>query len=288
MSIAASSAPMRRGFTIVEMMVVIGVIALLMALLFPAVGMVQRSGRAEVSKSNLRQWGVGTIGYINLNQESLPWEGMKDVGDMPLNLDHRKFWANAIPPFVGQKPYKDIVDECAATMIEVPNADGGSIFIDPGAIPAGDAPYAFGQPLENGWRRQFYFNYVPNSQLNNTYLAKFGIQQYTPDMVMRMAHISIPAATILMLEMRANKDELPSSDPFYDKDLRRHRSDWKRFAARHFQGGHLMFADGHVAHLPNIDAITNQQGTTDEDQPDGDWNHNDRIWDPLGPALNDN
>lgn len=278
----------RYGFTIIEMLVVIGIIALLMALLFPAIGMVQRSGRAEVSKSNLRQWGVGTIGYVNLNQESLPWEGLKNVGDMELNLQQRKFWANAIPPFVGQKPYKDIVEQAFQKNEDVPTADGGSIFIDPAAVPDGDAPYQFGQPGENGWRRQFYFNYVPNAQLNNTYLSQYNIADFSPDKAMRMAQISVPSATILMLEMRANKNELPASDPNYSKDLRRHRSDWKRFAARHFDGGHFMFADGHVEHAVNIDVITNIQGNTNPSHPDGDWNYPNRIWDPLGPALDEN
>lgn len=277
----------RRGFTIIEMLTVVGVIALLMALLLPAIGMVQRSARAEVSKSNLRQWGIGTIGYINLNKDSLPWEGLKNLGDMELNLNQPRFWANAVPPFVGQKPYKEIVEECFQKQIDVPTGDGGSIFVDPAAIPEGDAPWQFGQPGENGWRRQFYFNYVPNSQLNNTYLAKFNIAQFTPDQVMRMAHISEPSATILMVEMRANRNELPSTDPHFNRDLKRHRSDWKRFAARHFKGGHLMFADGHVDHALNADVITNKQGTTNPNEPEGDWNHPTRIWDPLGPATDE-
>ncbi|MBX3354630.1 MAG: type II secretion system protein [Phycisphaeraceae bacterium] len=285
---ARSSSTPPRGFTIIEMLAVVGIIVLLMALLFPAIGMVQRSSRAEVSKSNLRQWGVGTIGYINLNQDALPWEGMKDIGDMPLNLQERRWWANAIPPFVGQKPYRDIVEDAYQKGTMVPTEDSGGIFIDPAAVHEGDAPFAFGQPGPSGARRSFYFNYVPNSQLNNTYLNKYNIAQFTPNQVMRMSHISIPSSTILMLEMRANRNELPGNDPHFNRDLRRHRSDWKRFAARHFNGGHMMFADGSVRHVVNLDAITNIQGNTDPNFPNGDWNHPDRIWDPLGPALDDN
>lgn len=279
--------PLPQGFTIIEMLTVVGVIALLMALLLPAIGMVQRSARAEVSKSNLRQWGIGTLGYTTMNKDALPWEGMKDAADMQLNLAQRSFWANAVPPLVGQKSYKELVEECFMQQVDVPTADSGTIFIDPAAIPEGDAPYGFGQPGESGWRRQFYFNYVPNSQLNNTYLSKYGIQQFTPDRVMRMAQISVPSATILMLEMRANRHELPASDPHYSRDLKRHRSDWKRFAARHFKGGHMMFADGHVDHAVNADVITNAQGTQNPSEPNGDWNHPERIWDPIGPALDE-
>ncbi len=275
------------GFTVVELLVVVGVIAILMGILLPAVGMVQRSARAEASKSNLRQWGIGTIGYINLNKESLPWEGMKDAVDMPLNLAQSRFWANAVPPFVGQKSYTEIVEECYAQQKDVPTVDGGSIFVDPAAIPDGDAPYGFGPPGESGWRKQFYFNYVPNSQLNNTFLSRFGIQQYSPDKVMRMAQITSPSATILMVEMRANRAELPPTDPHASRDLKRHRADWKRFAARHFKGGHLMFADGHVDHAVNAEVITNTQGTQNPSEPNGDWNHPERIWDPLGPAIDE-
>ncbi len=276
------------GFTIIEVLVVVGIVAVLMGLLFPAVGMVQKSGRASASQSNLRQWATGTMGFLNINREQLPWEGLKDANDMPTNLAERRFWANAIPPMVGQRPYREIVDQCFAESVNVPMPEDGTIFCDPAAVPEGDAPYAYGQPGANGWRRQFFFNYVPNSQLNNTYLAENGFAEYTPDKAMRLAQIPRADATILMVEMRASKRELRSDDPFYDKDLKRHRCDWKRFAGRHFDGGHLAFVDGHVAHARNADVITNIQGTQDPSQPEGDWNHPEMIWDPQGPALDEN
>jgi prepilin-type N-terminal cleavage/methylation domain-containing protein len=76
----------KRGFTIVEMLVVVGLIAVLVGLLFPAISSVQRNSRATVSKSNLQQWGRGTVQYTTANKERLPWEGLKDASQMQANL----------------------------------------------------------------------------------------------------------------------------------------------------------------------------------------------------------
>jgi prepilin-type N-terminal cleavage/methylation domain-containing protein len=46
------------GFTIIELLVVVSIVALLLALLMPAVGKARDSARVNMSKSNLRQMGV--------------------------------------------------------------------------------------------------------------------------------------------------------------------------------------------------------------------------------------
>jgi prepilin-type N-terminal cleavage/methylation domain-containing protein/prepilin-type processing-associated H-X9-DG protein len=277
-----------RGFTLVEIMVVVGIIALLMGLLVPAVGMVQASAKATKSQSNLRQWGLGTIAWANIHDERLPWEGLKDANDMGTNLAQPNYWANAIPPMVGQRPYSEISDRAFAEQRNVElSGDSESIFLDPSARPATEQPWGFGAPGEGGYRRQFYFNYVPNSQLNNTMMAQGNISDFSPDRTMGLAQIPFADKTVLMLEMRANPLELDASDVHYGRDLNRHRSDWKRFAARHFKGGHLMFADGHVAWMLNTEATTNQQGNRDPSFANGDWNTQKLIWDPLGPATDE-
>ena len=62
----------RRGFTLIELMVVIAVIALMAALLFPALNRAKESGRRTACASNLRQLGVALSIYAGENEGSFP------------------------------------------------------------------------------------------------------------------------------------------------------------------------------------------------------------------------
>ena len=97
-----------RGFTVVELLVTVSIIALLIGMLLPGLGMVRATARATKSQSNLRQWGVGTISWTSTHDDKLPWEGLKDANDMATNLAQPNYWANAIPLMVGQRAYADI------------------------------------------------------------------------------------------------------------------------------------------------------------------------------------
>jgi prepilin-type N-terminal cleavage/methylation domain-containing protein/prepilin-type processing-associated H-X9-DG protein len=61
-----------RAFTLTELLVVIGVIAILAALLLPLLGRAQESGRAAVCLSNLRQVGISLQLYVQDNRNHLP------------------------------------------------------------------------------------------------------------------------------------------------------------------------------------------------------------------------
>jgi len=79
----------KSGFTLVELLVVVGIISLLIGLLLPAITKAKAASRATTCASNLRQIGVLYIAYAQQNNEYVP-------------LGH----AESVPP--NQLPYPDI------------------------------------------------------------------------------------------------------------------------------------------------------------------------------------
>ncbi|OHB56943.1 MAG: hypothetical protein A2Y12_08975 [Planctomycetes bacterium GWF2_42_9] len=61
-----------RGFTLVELLVVISIIALLLAILMPSLNKAREAGRRVVCCSNLRQWGIGFMLYEQDYRGRLP------------------------------------------------------------------------------------------------------------------------------------------------------------------------------------------------------------------------
>ncbi|MHC5008379.1 MAG: type II secretion system protein, partial [Planctomycetota bacterium] len=52
-----------KGFTIIELLVVVSIIALLVGILLPAIGKARDNARVNTSKSNLRQIGIAHKTY---------------------------------------------------------------------------------------------------------------------------------------------------------------------------------------------------------------------------------
>jgi prepilin-type N-terminal cleavage/methylation domain-containing protein/prepilin-type processing-associated H-X9-DG protein len=68
----------RKGFTLVELLVVIAVIGILIALLLPAIAATRDGARAVVCKSNLRQIGLSLHTYAEGHGGRFPWTEHND------------------------------------------------------------------------------------------------------------------------------------------------------------------------------------------------------------------
>jgi len=112
------------GFTLVELLVVIGVIALLIGLLMPVLAQARRASTQAQCASNLRQWAIAVNLYAQQNGGYLPRRGQ---GDQPTQtLTNYDDWFNELPPLLAQQTYQNLV---AAG--QMPQEGANSIWICP-------------------------------------------------------------------------------------------------------------------------------------------------------------
>lgn len=81
----------QNGFTLVELLVVIGIIALLISILLPALNKARESAKATLCLSNLRQLGIGMQLYRQYNKDYYPPKQYQ-VGFAP-PVESVYFWA---------------------------------------------------------------------------------------------------------------------------------------------------------------------------------------------------
>ncbi len=89
-----------RGFTLIELMVVVAIIALLMGILLPSLGLARESARAAKCGSNLRQLGIALAVYQKDNHAVYPpfrpdsnADGSSPLTDVGNGLKARPRWA---------------------------------------------------------------------------------------------------------------------------------------------------------------------------------------------------
>lgn len=131
------------AFTLIELLLVLGIGAILAALLLSAVVRANATGRAIQCVGKLRQWGLAFRMYADDNGESLPRRGQ---GVQTLfQIERPDDWFNALPPYLDLPPFQHLV----ATSNR-PVAQASSVFICPTAIDPRGAyflPYAMNMNL---------------------------------------------------------------------------------------------------------------------------------------------
>jgi prepilin-type N-terminal cleavage/methylation domain-containing protein/prepilin-type processing-associated H-X9-DG protein len=285
---AGRSMRRRRGFTLVELLVVIGIIAVLISILLPALGAAREQARSVQCLSNMRQWGMAFQMYAGQYDGELAWKSVGG-GDGDTAADTigawntPGLWFNCLPPLLGYQSYCDVNDPSTNSMPPGPSASTifccpSALTIAPGAstdIVEGDFFRVYGNDPTSGviQTRPVRLDYVIQSKLISTSTdknLKLAGPQFMPS-----------SAWVLMVEKRVNPSELPKTDANYGKTLAYISAEHKRFASRHHKmtGGNLLFFDGHAEFFNN--AFVN----TPCDPSIPDYNYPELcMWDRHGPA----
>ncbi len=93
-----------KAFTLIELLVVIAIIAILAALLLPALGRAKASAKTIVCLNNLKQWGGGLHLYASDHEDFLPPEGTPNPTDNQTNTG----WYIELPQVLGLPRYHDM------------------------------------------------------------------------------------------------------------------------------------------------------------------------------------
>ena len=100
----------REAFTLVELLVVIGVIALIVALLLPAVNAAREAGRQSICRNKIRQLGTAMILFHDSHRQ-FPSGGWGDgwVGDPDLIRSKQPgSWCYSVLPYLEEEPLAEL------------------------------------------------------------------------------------------------------------------------------------------------------------------------------------
>ncbi len=221
-----------RGFTLVELLVVIGIIALLISILLPALNKARKQAQETQCMSNLKQMGLGIEIYCVTNKGTLPQKG-PDGSDTTSNMfgpgngttgvvgvDDSSIWFNAIPKAISGKSYYDLLKD-DFNGVALPTPPANNLFLCPTAGPAFtqgtndvvQGEYFLLNGLDSsgavtfpGNKFKFNLSYVFNSKLGDTWNAA-RTKVVTTIPVIRQSHLRPASEVVTILEKVANTGE---------------------------------------------------------------------------------
>lgn len=244
------------AFTLIEVLVVVGVIALLVSILLPSMARVRARSREVVCATNLRTWGHAFHLYANDYNDTLPHTDDRARNRTPGVYDpdhpeHESCYIDVLPPLLhrpawrdfpnGSKPVDDIW-QCREARVLPDSA------YSPKFTPSIDGyhSYAMNSYLEH----DFQFGLVPGRKPEPSFL--------------RLERCKAPGKTILMFEQTLDPKRGSGGEGGHPMAGRFTAEDARAVSERHAHeqsgfGANVVMIDGHLEWRDDLwdDALPN-------------------------------
>jgi len=264
------------GFTLIELLVVIAIIAILAAMLLPALASAKKKAQQITCISNLKQWGLAQTMYVDDNAQTFPktkipngtpgaapgynednptWADLNNFYNYKGGPQGMDAWFNALPPYVHQPGLYNYAIQ-NGTMGYTQYNVGKSIFICATAVI---------DPTVNPYER-VAFQYGMNSK---------GLNDFPNINNLKAAMIKNPSAFVMFSDGRTLTTEMP----FYGgatkaADICKPQVYTTAVSSRHNAGANLSFSDGHASFFKYSYICFNdtaQSKAGDPGNPDINW-----------------
>jgi len=267
-STGVNAAVKRRAFTLIELLVVIAIIAILAAMLLPALAGAKERAKQANCLSNLRQWGLSLQLYSPDNHDGLPRDGMDAAGEYPgptssqppeNNVDGTPndlhAWFNLLPTYVAERNLSVYYSQYtsshgfsstkAATYLPFPGGKGPIWECPSATMSLATVGGTGGGTTLSGNGVDGFFSYVMNIDLKR---EGNGSSAMTYPTMPKMTAFLQPSAMVFMYDEVFNPvTEVVNGSPQYNSVNPADRQN--SFASRHNKGGIINFFDGHAAYF---------------------------------------